>query len=428
MAPFQKLKEKLKELENNKAGRLAGKIGSFFDPEPQKEKVLRHEDFNAAGDVYYADVSVAYKIISRILWLFFVFFLVFSIITNHREITYENFYYLFKDFSNAVDVGNSNYETLSYDSDSRQKFSLYRGGLATVNPSTLSIYTATGRKTIRENINYSSPHIVCSDKYVLVYDSSGKSFSVYNSFSRIFSDTLEYPITDACFASNGRFAIVTRDADSKAVVYIYGKNFKQLKKYGYDEYAFDVALSSERNLLMMLFYGDGEGIGRTELALCRSDDLSEVGTLFFDGEFPIEAFFIEKKRIALITDRAVRILDEKMTEIESVEYFDSEIVDFCATDDGFAVSTLKNAKNQLIVFDKNGKLVYNSYIKYNTMQIGLSKGFAFVNTGDGVARISLKNGKDEFLPSDNGRLLVYSETTALICGEARAEYLVFGKN
>ena len=117
-----------------------------------------------------------------------------------------------------------------------------------------------------------------------------------------------------------------------------------------------------------------------------------------------------------------------MTEIESVEYIDSEIVDFCVTDDGFAVSTLKNAKNQLIVFDKNGKLVYNSYIKYNVMQIGLSDDFAFVNTGDGVARISLKNGKDEFLPSDNGKLLVYSETTALICGEARAEYLVFGRN
>jgi hypothetical protein len=428
MAPFQKLKEKLKELENNKAGKLAGKIGSFFDPEPQKEKVLRHEDFSAAGDVYYADVAVAYKIISRILWLFFVFFLVFSIITNHRDITYENFYYLFKDFSSAVDAGTSNYETLSYDSDSRQKFALYRGGLATVNPSTLSIYTATGRKTIRENINYSSPHIVCSDKYVLVYDSSGKSFSVYNSFSRIFSDTLEYPITDACFASNGRFAIVTRDADSKAVVYIYGKNFKKLAKYGYDEYAFDVAISSERNLLMMLFYGEGDGVGRTELALCNADDLKDVGAWCFEGEFPIGAFFIDRDRIALITDRAVRIFDEKMTEIESVEYIDSEIVDFCVTDDGFAVSTLKNAKNQLIVFDKNGKLVYNSYIKYNVMQIGFSEDFAFVNTGDGVARISLKNGKDEFLPSDNGKLLVYSETTALICGEARAEYLVFGRN
>ena len=39
---------------------LMGKIGHFFNPEPQKEKVLRHEDFNAAGDVYYASVSAGF--------------------------------------------------------------------------------------------------------------------------------------------------------------------------------------------------------------------------------------------------------------------------------------------------------------------------------------------------------------------------------
>ena len=80
------------------------------------------------------------------------------------------------------------------------------------------------------------------------------------------------------------------------------------------------------------------------------------------------------------------------------------------------------------MFDKNGKLVYNSSIEYNVVQVGLSDNFVFVNTGDGVARISLKNKEDKFLPSDNGKMLVYGETTALVCGEARAEYLVFGKN
>ena len=30
-------------------------MGSLFNPEPQKEKVLRHEDFNGAGDVFYEE-------------------------------------------------------------------------------------------------------------------------------------------------------------------------------------------------------------------------------------------------------------------------------------------------------------------------------------------------------------------------------------
>ena len=426
--PFEKLKKKYEDIAQNPDG-LASKIGNFFSPEPQKEKVLRHEDFNAAGDVYYADVAVAYKIIQRILLLFFVFFLIFSIILNYQEITYENFYYLFKDFSNAMDSGSSDYETLSYDSDQRQKFALYRGGLAAVSPSTLSLYTATGRRTIRDNINYSSPHILCSDKYVLVYDSAGTSFSLYNSFSRIFKDTLEYPITDACFAEDGKFVIATKDADSRSVMYVYNKSFKKRLKFQYDAYAFDVAISSDRNQIAMLFYSEGNGTGRTELSICLADTFAETGVFYFDGEFPLAVTFLDKDRMALITDHSIRIFDKDMEQIESISYFDSELVDFEISDDGIAVCVEKNAKNTIIAFDKSGKLLYNSFILYNAMQIGLCSDYIFVNTGSGVARIPLKSKKEqELLPSDNGDMLIYSEDTVLVCGEAKAEYLVFGKN
>ena len=75
------------------------KIGRYFSPEPQREKVLRHEDFNAAGDSYYASVAVGYKITQRFLVLFLAIFLVFSFITNYREITFDNFFYLMKEFT-----------------------------------------------------------------------------------------------------------------------------------------------------------------------------------------------------------------------------------------------------------------------------------------------------------------------------------------
>ena len=57
-------------------------FADFFSAEPQKERVLRHEDFNGAGDVYYASVSAAYKVAFRILLILLVIFLVFSVIVN----------------------------------------------------------------------------------------------------------------------------------------------------------------------------------------------------------------------------------------------------------------------------------------------------------------------------------------------------------
>ena len=53
------------------------KVGGFFDPEPQKERVLSKEDFKGTGDVYFASVSAFYKIIERILWVLLILFLVF---------------------------------------------------------------------------------------------------------------------------------------------------------------------------------------------------------------------------------------------------------------------------------------------------------------------------------------------------------------
>ena len=65
------------------SGKLSEKVGRFFHTDTQKEKVLRYEDFNAAGDVYYAGVSAVYKVAQRILWLLFVLFLVISILLNY---------------------------------------------------------------------------------------------------------------------------------------------------------------------------------------------------------------------------------------------------------------------------------------------------------------------------------------------------------
>ena len=76
--------------EGEEGGRFFDKVGDYFNPEPQKERVLRHEDFNAAGDVYYASVSAFYKIAERLLWLVLAAFLAFSVVTNYKEITFEN--------------------------------------------------------------------------------------------------------------------------------------------------------------------------------------------------------------------------------------------------------------------------------------------------------------------------------------------------
>ena len=420
--PFEKKASKERSEQS-----FAQRIGRFFSPEPQKEKVLHHEDFNAAGDVYYATVSAGYKVAQRLLWLIFIFFMIFSITLNYKEITYDNFFYLLKDFSSAVDAESTNYETLSYESDSRQNFALYRGGIATVSPSGISAFTATGRRTLRTDSVFSAPQVVCSDKYMLVYDTAGTSFAVYNSFARVYTETFSYPITNACFADDGRIAVVTREADSKTVVYIYNDDFEKLAKYRFDAYMFDIAIDSDRDLLAFVYYGIGNGTGQTTVSFRDLDTLEESDSFELMGEFPLKSGFISKEKFAIVTDTAVRILDKNLDvgSAETYDYINGNVTGYCVSDNGVAVSVTTSSLTEIIAFNSDGELLYNDFMNMGITDIGVFGEYIFLQTEDGIVRLNTKTETEEFLTSGNGKMLVYNADTVLVCGESKAQYLLF---
>ncbi len=417
------------EAESDKTNsKLFDKVGDFFNYEPQKERVLRHEDFRGAGDPYYASVSAGFKVTERLLWLVLAIFMVFSLITNYKEITYNNVFYLFRDFSSIAEQQSSSYQVLSYDSDERQKFELFRGGIVSASPSYISVFTSGGRRTLKNNTDYDAPNVICCDKYVLVYDTAGSSFSVYNSFAKIHNQKLESPITDADFDDDGSFALATRKNDAETVIYIYNGDIKPIAECRDDRYVFDMSLDSKKEKLITLYYEAGSGIGRT--VICEYD-ISKSGNdekeIVLDGEFPIECAYLSNGSIAIITNRSIHIYDDRLREEESVSFADSEITAFDACRDGAAVAVSSGTQKKVIAFDKKGDLIYNNITHENVRDIGVIEKTLFLHGASGVTRIDTKKDKSEFLSSEHGKMLVYDEFTVIVCGNAKAEYIVFDK-
>ena len=407
------------------------KLGDFFSPEPQKERVLRHEDFNGAGDTYYANVSAFYKVAERLLWLILILFMVISLVTNYKEITYDNFFYLLKDFSTAADSEVPSYQVLSYDSDSRQTFALYRGGLVSASPSAVSVFTAGGRRTLKSNTEYYSPNIVCSDRYVLVYDSASAAFSVYNSFSKVYNERLESPITDACFGSDGSFAVATKNEDSQSVIYLYGKDIKLRGDISESKYIFDMAIGESGERFCTLTYQAGSGKGMTTLNLYSiksSENSGKLESIDIDGEFPIGCAYLDNGRIAVLTNLAIRIYDKDLDEREKHTFYGSNIRAFKIGADGISVVISSDAEKKVIAYDEKGEFAYEDNLGENVSAIEQLDGYLFLRTVSGVIRIDMDNNKREFLHSESGKMLIYSNDTAMVCGEAKAEYLVFGKD
>ena len=402
------------------------KLTTYFDPQPQKEKVLRHDDFNRAGDTYYASVSAGYKISQRILTVILAVFLMFSLLTNFKNITFDNLFYFLKDFSNAMDIEQSDYDTVSYSSDTRHFFSLYRNGLVVVDSSNIAAFTATGRNTLQTTSQFSSPCVVSSDKYFLVYDTAGTTFSVYNAFSRVYSENFDYPVTDACFGDNGSVAIITKDISHKSVVYLYSKSFDKKLKIPCDKYAFDVCVSDETKQMAICYYDIGDGSGVSEICVRSTENADIVKNIEISGEFLLKCGFLSKNRFVAITDDSIRIYDKNFEEIDRFEYFNANVSGYSISPDGVAVAYSENSKNMTIVFDKSGNMLYNNTISDTVKDIGICDRFVFLRTDSGIIRIDTMNDEEEYLPSDQGRMLIYNANTALVCGISKAEYLVFG--
>lgn len=416
--------------------RLAG----FFSADPQKEKILRYEDFQNATDPYYATVSARYKVAQRILALILVLFLLISIFTNIKEITYGNLFYFVRDFGNAVDIASIDYETLSYDVYPNQSFAMYRGGVAAVSPSNISVFTATGRRTLKSRSDFVVPYAVCSDKYVLVYDMSGDSFALYNSFSKVHTEELSAPITDAYISDSGVFAVVTSSAGYKSVINVYNKNFKLIGKYSKDLYAIDVCIDAGGERMAAIFYDVGDGRGKSLLRIydisnrvSKDKDPDEDRIIYehiFEYQFPLACSFLENGKLSVITDHTSAIFESNKVDYEIYDSYEygGEISAVYAGAYGSAIaikdSTLSDV-NKVVALDADGKLLYDDIIRESVREIAVLGKYIFVKTDTGVVRLHTGNGEEEKYAAQSGRMLVYDESTVIICGESKAIYVKF---
>ena len=82
-------------------------------------------------------------------------------------------------------------------------------------------------------------------------------------------------------------------------------------------------------------------------------------------------------------------------------------------------------KNEILVFDKKGELIYDETVSSEVLGLCVCDGYIFIKNSDGVRRINIRNSSYEQLECQDGRMLVYDKETALVCAEAKAVYIKF---
>lgn len=213
---------------------------------------LGKEDFEELYNPYYAKLSFAFGISSIIISALLVLFVLGSVIFNIGSVTYENLYYFIKDFDSVVSSDEFIPSSVIYNYEENRTFAGYKGGFVSAGRSSLTVYSATGRKTKTFYNGYSNPVIKTSAKYILVYDIGGSELSVYNSFARLLTESFDHSILGADICDDGSFIVLTTDK-SKSAIYRYNSSFKLVAIYPYPNYITSAAISPDGNNLMVSY-------------------------------------------------------------------------------------------------------------------------------------------------------------------------------
>ena len=355
---------------------------------------------------------------------------VLTLLFNAKLLTYTNFNYLFRDLNAAAEAAADNYNSISYTNDEMRVVKNYRGGIITVSSTDMTIYTATGRRTLYLNDSFVSPQISVSKKYAVVYDLGGNKYSVYNSFARVGGETLKYPISYVSVADNGWFAIVSRDAEHASVVYLYDDDLQLRNTYSFaSANVFFVDINNKGNRLAIFKTETALDKFSTSVMVCEPDQDSSIFNVVISDGIPYGGGFMESGELQLASTDGYYVIDQSSGKILKEYDFEGRSANqVSVTEEGTAISLSNNkgvVNNSILVFDKNGDLIYNTNIDSGMLDIEYHSGYVFINLGESISRINVKNGDiTEVKIFEKGSdIIVYDSNNILLCCQTKAKYI-----
>ena len=409
----------------NGARRLIGKL-----PLPEEDQTSI--DFSAPSVPYYTDLARRFRLAQLILYVVLFVFLVTAVLSSRERITYANLYYLVKDINAASHMAEDAADRLDYAlSAVSPAMTRYRGGLVIVGDSEVTVLSGSGRQTLDAQVDYAAPAVAASEKYFLTYGRGETSFSLFNAFTRVHSETTEYPVYGAAVADDGSFILLTRSAKYTSRVVFYDRFCKVRASYYLTGYALSVTVSPSGDFAAVTSVEDVNGRMTSKVNLFRLTGTISNETVTVENSVASLCAFTAEDRVAVVCPDRLIVLRTDASVQADVQLEGTE-PDLCAVSSGRIALLRKNSlqnggKNgtaTIRVLDKNGKDVYTTDIRTDAEPTALAfggnvlyvraAGFLYRLSGDGrtVTATRIRRDTLTILPDGDGSVLVCSPAYA----------------
>ncbi len=380
---------------------------------------------------YYVKVSKRYLtagIILTILLALFVFgaFTVFS-----DYVTYENMRYLARDFGTAADESARTFDRIVYSGTQDTEFAWFRGGVAVCGNDFYRYYDKNGVLIFSDTISFSSPVLVPSDRYLLVYDMGGTGYAVYNQLTRIVEKKTDERIIAGDIASDGSLVIATRSHDTKFVVELFNAAFNRSMASYKDGYVLCTAISPDGEQFLVASAVSSSTDFSCEIEICRRGEADPITKDVYPHSMPLMATETEDGFLVLC-DQAVYYYNGYGVMERSVPI--SGMTLRCADICGGRVAVVGQinalgSQNRVVVLDRDGSVLCDEELKTRVSGVRAGRepndALAYVMTPDSVIRVGA-DGETEKLKPESGEIVdvLPLSAGALLCQKSSA-YQIF---
>lgn len=389
------------------------------------EELDIYEDPEEEINEYYLRISYGIRFFKFLTLTVFVVFILCMLTAFSEDITSENFQYLMKDLNIELPSSASEFGHIAYSDDAELSFAMFKNDLLSVGRQSVEIVDMAGDPVLKSDINYVKPRISAGENYFLIYDLSGYEFSVYNSFSLLYSETLEYPISDAYMADNGRFVIVTRTDDYRCCVIIYNKDYEQAYTWKTnDKYVFDIVLDDDGNFTILAATTENGAMN----SVCVSGNIKsdQVQTKQYGQDVMglLLHPFENGKGAVFCTDRI--LFTDSDRSVTGVYPYGLDKCTLAASNEKYALAVLDKATlgedTVLCAFNNEGQLVHTVPIDVHPLGLYAYGECAYILYADKILKVSLNDGTVGIYECDSIVVdLLYTENGILLAaGKTRA--------
>ena len=398
------------------------------------QRIIAHEKkiagYNGPDSPREAKLSFVFGMSRLFAIVFLCIILTAVLVFGGSAIAYDNVYYMFRDIGFMSSFNESRPDSLNYSRPfENQDFTTFKNGLAVAGDSEIKLFASTGSATLTDGLGYTNPKITSSDSTVLVYDQGRKSFSVYNSFVRLYTETLDYPISYADMAPDGSFCVVTRSSEYGSVVRVYDEKFRLESEVFKNDYVISVSMSDSGRNIAVLSLGAKEGESVTTLTVIERGKQKPRSSVSINDVMPYTASFISDGSIAVICAEGAYVynLDGKVQN--NCEY-PSKLANVSVSENGFALLFKNNDLNSgyvLHLYGEFGNLLRRVDLSGHVSAVELGEKYVYVLFDTEIKRIDITLGLSSTVKfkDEVSELVAFSDGSLMACTDTVAYYISF---